>query len=312
MSIGRLAARGRCANAPAWLLAAVAGLAAAGCERRAESRCEPRPMPAPVAGDRAGMVWAPPGRFVMGSDHAFPEEAPAREVDVAGFWIADHEVTNAEFARFVDVTSYVTVAERRAARAGAAIFVPPTPDGSPGRWRLDGAAHWRRPAGAHSDWRALARHPAVNLAFEDALRYAQWLGHELPTEAQWEYAALGRRPLGRYPWGNELAPDDRWRANTWQGPFPLLDTAADGFASAAPVACYPPNDLGLYDMIGNVWEWTQDRWRRDGPAPARYVVKGGSYLCAPNYCQRYRASARQGQDADLGAAHIGFRTVVNP
>ena len=300
-------------------------------------------------GPRAGMVWIEGGTFTMGSDEERPEERAAHEVKVGGFWIDRHEVTNAQFARFVEATGYVTIAERGLDPAahpgvppellapGAVVFTPP--DGLLNLvdftqwWRYVPGADWRHPSGPGSSIEGKQNHPVVNVAYEDAQAYARWLGRELPTEAQWEFAARGGLNRATYSWGDAYYdPVAGWRANTWQGLFPLKDDVEDGYHGAAPVGCFAPNGYGLYDMAGNVWEYARDWYVPEhppGPATdpvgpdiafaARYagaagpsvVIKGGSYLCAPNFCARYRPAARQPQELSLGASHLGFRTVLN-
>jgi formylglycine-generating enzyme required for sulfatase activity len=282
----------------------------------------------------AGMVFVAAGSFTMGSDTAFPEEAPASPQSVAAFWIDRTEVTNAQFAEFAAATGYVTLAERgvRTAAAldapvvaGSAVFAPDgdklsaSPRNAEYWWRFVPGASWRAPEGPGSSLEGRARHPVVHIAYEDALAYAQWRGRSLPTEAQFEFAA---QTSSRRNAAGEHA------ANTWQGLFPTMSDPADGYASTAPVACYEPNALGLYDLVGNVWEWTASAYypshefaaaaaHPEGfdpaqPGEAVAVLKGGSFLCAPDYCMRYRPQARIGQSKGLGAAHIGFRTVLNP
>ena len=292
-------------------------------------------------GHTAGMVRIPAGRFTMGSDEHYPEEALSREVTVASFWIDRHDVTNAQFARFVAATGYVTVAERvpdvrrhpdlpAAMRvAGSAVFVMPA-GGQAGRWRYVAGADWRHPQGPDSSIVGRENHPVVHVAYEDALAYARWLGRDLPTEAQWEYAARGGLAGQPYVWGREFTPAGKPMANTWQGPFPLADTGDDGHRGTSPVGCFGANGYGLYDMAGNVWQWTST-WYRPGhsgrpevdssgpdeaqsfdprqPGVPAKVIKGGSHLCAPNYCMRYRPAARQARESDAGTSHIGFRTV---
>lgn len=291
----------------------------------------------------AGMVRVPAGRFTMGSDDHYPEEALSREVTIASFWIDRHDVTNAQFARFVAATGYVTVAERApdvsrhpdlpaAMRVpGSAVFVMPT-GGQAGRWRYVAGASWRHPQGPDSNIAGRENHPVVHVAYEDALAYARWLGRELPTEAQWEYAARGGQQAQPYVWGREFAPAGKPMANTWQGPFPLADTGDDGHRGTSPVGCFAANGYGLYDMAGNVWQWTST-WYTPGhsgrpetdpsgpsqahsfdprqPGVPAKVIKGGSHLCAPNYCMRYRPAARQARETDSGTSHIGFRTIRN-
>jgi formylglycine-generating enzyme len=297
----------------------------------------------PAGGDRhAGMVKMRGGRFTMGSDDHYAEEALSREVTLAGFWIDRHDVTNAQFARFVAATGYATVAERvpdvarhpdlpAAMRVpGAAVFVMPA-NRDAGRWRYVAGASWRHPQGPGSSIAGRENHPVVQVAYEDALAYAHWLGRELPTEAQWEYAARGGLEAQPYAWGREFTPAGKPMANTWQGAFPLVDTGDDGFSGTSPVGCFPANGHGLYDMAGNVWQWTSTWYRPghsgraevdpSGPSEAQSVdprqpglpakvIKGGSHLCAPNYCMRYRPAARQARETDSGTSHIGFRTVV--
>ena len=298
-------------------------------------------------GNRAGMVEISAGRFRMGSSAGYPEEREVHEVRVAGFWMDRHEVTNAQFARFVQATGYVTRAERKPQaqdfagldadrlQPGSAVFVPPRGaehlgGGAYAWWRWVPGASWRHPQGPGSGIAGLENHPVVHVAYEDALAYARWLGHELPTEAQWEYAARGGLDGAEYPWGNTPDAKGRPMANTWQGRFPSTDSGRDGHKGTAPVGCYPANGFGLYDVVGNVWEWTRDSYQArhaaapmvdpvvvslpaagtGGAAPAK-VIKGGSFLCAPDFCVRYRPAARQPQDTLLGAVHIGFRTVLN-
>jgi formylglycine-generating enzyme len=300
----------------------------------------------------AGMQWIPAGRFAIGSEQFRPEEAPVREASVDGFWIDTHDVTNAQFARFVRETSYVTTAERSAGRggtpAGSLLFrVPETVRDlqDVGQWwRIEPGANWRQPDGPGSDLEGRQNHPVVHVSHADALAYAAWAGRTLPTEAQWEYAARGGRDGDPFVWGAEADSDDAPKANYWRGVFPVLNTGSKGYKGTSPVGCFPPNGFGLYDMAGNVWQWTRDAWAmpartsslRSGGAsvhqaasfaavgqpfsaavtrtekPASYVIKGGSFLCAANFCMRYRPAARQPGDATTGASHIGFRTVLVP
>jgi sulfatase modifying factor 1 len=267
----------------------------------------------------AGMVWIPGGRFVPGSTKGYPEERPAGPVTVAGFWIDRTEVTNAQFAEFVARTGHVTVAERE---GRAPVFHVPSAAELEQRdypwWRSEPGASWRHPEGPASDLAGRAHHPVVQVAYEDALAYAHWLGRDLPSEAQWEYAARGGQPDD----GLQRAPRDRRgrpTANFWQGEFPLRNSGEDGFALAAPVGCFPPNPFSLHDTIGNVWEWTRDAYRGGHDAAAAscsheagasaHVIKGGSFLCSSDFCARYRASARHPQEPELPAMHVGFRTV---
>ncbi|MEX1154648.1 SUMF1/EgtB/PvdO family nonheme iron enzyme [Parvibaculum sp.] len=271
---------------------------------------------APRAGSPAGMVWVPPGTFTMG-DTIYPEEGPLRQVSVEGFWIDRTEVTNRDFAAFVAATGYVTVAERpvdtalhpylppEMRKAGAVVFVMPNDVDGMGDisqwWQYVPGANWRHPGGPASSIEGRDDFPVTAVALEDARAYAQWKGHALPSEAEWEWAARAADPA---------APPSHNRpkeANTWQGLFPIVNTADDGFVGVAPVGCFKPNALGLHDMLGNLWEWTADSY--DGRRDAN-VIKGGSFLCAPNYCMRYRPGARQPQEIDLATTHLGFRTVL--
>ncbi len=280
--------------------------------------------------ENPGMVFVPGGAFVMGSDRHLPEERFTHLVRLDGFWMDVTEVTNAEFARFVRATGYVTKAERREGR-GAAVFTAPTQLTRGGDisqwWQFKEDANWRRPEGGGSTIEGRDNHPVVNVDYEDAQAYAKWRGRDLPTEAEWEYASRGghRAEVGT----RDAYENDKPLANTWQGVFPVLNTGEDGFVGTAPVGCFGPNAYGLYDMIGNVWEWTSDWYRRGhardavvnpqgpagtvrtepGRAPSR-VIKGGSFLCASNYCARYRSTSRQPQEVDLGTTNIGFRTVL--
>ena len=295
---------------------------------------------------RAGMAWIKGGSFTMGDDEQRPEERFEHRATVSGFWIDRHEVTNAQFARFAEATGYRTLAERGLDPAtrpdlppellapGSMVFAVPEPitDGMDLSqwWRWVPGASWRRPLGPGSSLPGKENHPVVHVAYEDALAYARWLGRDLPTEAEWEFAARGGLEGADYSWGDtyyDLA--EGWRANSWQGPFPVQDTADDGHHGVAPVGCFEPNGYGLFDMAGNVWEYARDRYapgHRPGPAvdpvgpglleaglggPAT-VIKGGSWLCAPNFCARYRPSARQPQELGLGTSHVGFRTVLRP
>lgn len=289
----------------------------------------------PMPHKEADLCFIPAATFRMGSDHHYPEEAPAHVVAVDGFWMDRYAVTNRDFDRFVQATGHVTLAERPVDPAlypgaqpellvpSSVVFVKP-----PSRvdlrnvynwWQYIPGADWRHPRGPHSSLQGLWSHPVVHVAFEDAAAYAEWAGRRLPSEEQFERAA---ETSARRNASGEHA------ANTWQGRFPVQNDPVDGYPGAAPVACYEPNALGLYDMIGNVWEWTASAYypRHDFAAKAEYpdgfdpnqpgepvaVLKGGSYLCAPEYCMRYRPQARIGQSRGLGASHVGFRTVLNP
>ncbi len=267
--------------------------------------------PDEITDDKVG-VWIPAQTLTVGSEEHSAEEGPRVVVSVAGFWIDSTEVTNADFAKFVDATGYLTVAERDG--AGGGVFE--------GAWHLEETASWRQPFGHHRE-DARPDFPVVQIAYEDALAYARWLGRDLPTEIEWEAAARGGIQNAIYTWGNEArGADGKPQTNHWQGIFPIVDTGDDGFEGLAPVACFPANGYGLYDMAGNVWEWTQDPWsdRRQTVTvaaaatreDAARVIKGGSWLCADNFCHRYRPASRQLGDPSIGTIHIGFRTVLRP
>src|SRR5262245_30872824 len=301
------------------------------------------------------MVWILGGTFTMGSDRHYPEEAPAHRVSVGGFWMDKFAVTNERFAHFIETTGHVTLAER-----------PPNPADYPGAkpemlvpasvvfrkaprpvslqdryswWTYIPGADWRHPEGPGSSIVGLGNHPVVQVGFEDAEAYAAWTGKALPTEAEWEFAARGGLEGAEFAWGDEFAPAGRMMANTWQGEFPWQNLRTDGYEGTAPVGSFPANGYGLYDMAGNVWEWTTDWYQEHGkiqhacctldnprggdrassfdphmphiPIPRR-VMKGGSYLCAPNYCRRYRPAARMAQPIDTATCHLGFRCIVRP
>jgi len=301
------------------------------------------------------MVWVPGGTFRMGSDHHYPEEAPSHRVSLDGFWIDRTPVTNGHFKAFVNTTGHVTAAQivpnprdypgalPNMLYAGSLVFTPPARvndlrDWSQW-WTFMKGANWRRPYGPKTNIKGLDDHPVVHVSFADALAYAKWAGKDLPTEAEWEFAARGGLDGEEYAWGNSLTPGGKHMANTWQGAFPIQNLAEDGFERTSPVTEFPPNGYGLHDMIGNVWEWTSDWWSdghegdapkacciplnpRGGPETASYearqpairiprkVLKGGSHLCAPNYCRRYRPAARHAQPVDTSTSHVGFRCVL--
>ena len=251
----------------------------------------------------------PQGAYQMGSARAYPEERPVRQMQVNAFDIDVTEVTNAQFARFIRDTGYVTSAEKIQPgfdRSGAAVFTPPDVNNSTW-WRFVEGANWRHPEGPESSIEGRDSDPVVQVSHADAKAYADWVGRALPSEVQWEYAAKAGSQT-RYVWGETRTIDGVEQANTWQGAFPVQNTQDDGFLRRSPVGCYPPNRFGLYDMIGNVWEWTDTIYKQGEGEPV-YVIKGGSFLCAENYCRRYRPAARQPQEAGFPTNHIGFRTV---
>ena len=249
------------------------------------------------------------GTALIGSGDAYPEERPVRQVEIAAFDIDASEVTNRQFAEFVSATGYVTDAEKIQPGfgvPGAAVFKPPSAS-QPNWWQFVEGANWRHPDGPDSSITGRDLDPVVQVSFNDAAAFAEWAGRRLPSEAEWEYAARAGSTT-EFVWGDERAPNGVQKANTWQGAFPIQNDAKDGYAYRAPIGCYEPNNFGLYDMIGNAWEWTESLYQT-GPGEPVYTIKGGSFLCAPNYCQRYRASAKQPQEAGFSTNHIGFRTV---
>jgi formylglycine-generating enzyme len=301
------------------------------------------------------MAWIEGGEFRMGSDAHYPEEAPAHYVRVKGFFVDPCPVTNRQFATFVAATGYHTVAERmpnpadypgalpHMLKPGSLVFRktrgPVDLRNLSNWWEWKPGAYWRHPEGRGSSVAGRLDHPVVHVAFEDAEAYANWAGKVLPTEAEWEFAARGGLDDAEFVWGDEFAPESRQMANTWQGEFPWQNLCADGFERTSPVGVFPANGYGLFDMAGNVWEWTADWFSarhsadapkaccipenpRGGPEAGSYdqcnpsvriprkVVKGGSFLCAPNYCRRYRPAARHAQPIDTGMSHVGFRCVV--
>jgi len=294
------------------------------------------------------MAWIPGGDFAMGSDDFYDEEKPAHRRTSGGFWIDQHPVTVAEFRRFVKDTGHVTTAEIAPDPAdfpdapaellvpGSLVFTPtdgPVPlDDYRVWWSWVPGAQWRHPEGPGSNLNGREKHPVTQVSHADATAYAQWAGKALPTETEWEYAARGGLDGATYAWGDELEPRGRSMANTWQGEFPWQNL--DRFSRTSPIGSYPPNGYGLVDVCGNVWEWTEDAWTDSHaeiasasavksccapsassfvPTPASAssprVTKGGSHLCAPNYCLRYRPAARQPQTVDSATSHLGFRCV---
>ncbi len=307
------------------------------------------PGPAPD-----GMVWIPGGTFWMGCEGCgMPDAEPLHLVAVDGFWMDAAPVTNAEFARFVKATSYRTVAERPLdpedfpgvprdqLKPGAAVFTPPSfrvsLDNPLQWWRYVHGASWRHPEGPGSNLEGRDDHPVVQIAWEDAAAYLKWAGRRLPTEAEYEFAARGGRDRQRYAWGNDLKPGGKWPANIWQGTFPSNDSGEDGHRRTSAVTAFPPNDFGLYDMGGNVWQWCADWYRpdtyaravtADGPArnprgpddsfdpdepgAAKRVVRGGSFLCSDRYCSRYLVGSRGKAEISSGGSNLGFRGVRTP
>jgi sulfatase modifying factor 1 len=301
------------------------------------------------------MIWIPGGTFRMGSDKHYPEGAPAHCVSVDGFWIDRTPVTNRQFRKFVNATGHLTFAEippdpndypgalPHMLKAASLVFTPPKHpvdlrDWSQW-WRFKSGANWRRPYGPRSSISGLEDHPVVHVAYRDAEAYARWAGKELPTEAEWEFAARGGLDGAEFAWGDDFTLGGQHRANTWQGDFPHENRCDDGFARTSPVTAFPPNGYGIHDMIGNVWEWTADwyaaRYDVDAEKPCctpeksrggrevqsydpdqpeiripRKVIKGGSHLCAPNYCRRYRPAARHAEPVDTSTSHVGFRCVI--
>jgi formylglycine-generating enzyme len=301
------------------------------------------------------MLWIPGGSFLMGSNDFYTEERPVHEVMVAAFWMDKHPVTNSEFRQFVEATGHVTVAERppdpeqypgtdpAALVPGSLVFQKPPQRvslrDSKAWWAYIPGTCWKYPRGPCISVSLRDDHPVTHVAYEDAAAYAAWAEKSLPSEAEWEFAARGGISQAIFVWGNEFAPGGRIMANTWQGEFPWQNLAAGNCEGTSPVGSFPPNGYGLYDMAGNVWEWTtsffkprhqlggltsccmprtplvnspglSDTIEQPGGRITRRVVKSGSYLCARNYCYRYRPAARQGEAVDTSACHIGFRCIL--
>jgi formylglycine-generating enzyme len=303
----------------------------------------------------SNMIFIPSGTFRMGSDQHYPEEAPAHRVTVDRFWIDRTPVTNRQFKNFVRATGHKTFAEippdpkdypgalPHMLQAASLVFTPPNRPVDLRNWSqwwsFMKGANWRHPYGPKSNISGLGDHPVVHVAYADALAYAKWAGKDLPTEAEWEFAARGGLDGAEFAWGEELAPGGKHMANTWQGNFPHENRRDDGFDRTSPVTAFQPNGYGVFDMIGNVWEWTTDWWSakhqadtakaccvpknpRGGQEDESYdpcqpqikiprkVIKGGSHLCAPNYCRRYRPAARHAEAVDTSTSHLGFRCIV--
>ncbi len=306
-----------------------------------------------------GMRLIPAGTFLMGTDdkRSMPNERPAHKVHVDSFWMDEHPVTNTEFEKFVNNTHYISTAERKPdweelkkqvppgtpkpdeslLVPGSLVFVPPAGpvplDNLANWWRWTPGASWKNPEGIQSNLINRENHPVVHISWEDANNYCQWTGKGLPTEAEWEYAARGGLEGKRYSWGDEFQPQGKHMANTFQGDFPYHPKSEDGYSGTSPVGAFPANGYGLYDMAGNVWQWTKDWYREDtfvedskkelchnpeGPLQSfdpqeprvpKRVIKGGSFLCHSSYCESYRPSARRGMSPDTSSSHVGFRCV---
>ena len=276
---------------------------------------------------RDGMISIPAGDYQVGSDRFYPEEAPIRQVSIASFEIDQAPVTNAEFQQFVGSTGYRTVSERppdptlypglppEEQIPESVVFLPPPPTVDRSEplswWALIAGADWRHPQGPDTNLDGLMQHPVVHVAFEDALAYADWVGKRLPTADEWEVAARGGLVDQDYAWGSEKTPDGRWLANVWQGPFPWENKETDGWFWTSPVGSFPANGYGLVDVCGNVWEWTSTPYAVPEGEQERRVIKGGSFLCADNYCHRFRPSALMGQTLDTATCHMGFRCAAD-
>nr|WP_229215311.1 formylglycine-generating enzyme family protein [Dyadobacter bucti] len=294
--------------------------------------------------DTTGMIWIGGGEFLMGADE-FPDSRPMHRVSVDGFYMDEHEVTNAEYAAFVKATNYKTVAERPLNPAdypgvpadklvpGSAVFTPTKTQVSLDNplqwWNYVPGADWSHPEGPASSIKGRENYPAIHISYEDAAAYAKWAGKRLPTEAEWEFAAQGGKGNHTYYWGDQLKPGNKWVANIYQGNFPDKNTNEDGYTGAAPVKSFPPNPYGLYDMDGNVWEWCEDLYRPDyytkspkdnpkGPSDSydpdelgavKRVQRGGSFLCSDDYCIRYKAGSRGKGEVTSGSNNLGFRCV---
>jgi formylglycine-generating enzyme required for sulfatase activity len=344
------------------ILLAVAMLVACSGKKNEVNTASISPVAEPGEGEApAGMVWIPGGEFTMGTNdpQSYEAERPAHRVRVDGFWMDETEVTNAQFKEFADQTGYVTTAERKpdwpelqkqlppgtprphdsVMVAGSLVFTPPpyaiNLEDYSRWWKWTPGANWKHPEGPESNLEGRSDHPVVHVSYEDATAYCTWAGKRLPTEAEWEFASRGGHEGQRYSWGDEFTPQGKFMANTFQGVFPGDNSGEDGFSSSAPVKSFPENDYGLYDIIGNVWEWTSDYFNvnyyaqlaRDGltanpkgpdktfdpmePYAIKYVTRGGSFLCANDYCVNYRPSARQGTAFDTGISNVGFRCVVS-
>jgi len=285
-----------------------------------------------VTASTEGMLSLESGAFLMGSvdEWAYPGdgEGPVRRVKLGGYWIDAHAVSNADFERFVANTGYITEAEEY---GWSFVFGGLLPDDFPPTrgvahapwWRQVERADWRHPEGPQSDLDGRDNHPVVHVSHDDAQAFCAWAGKRLPTEAEWEFAARGGLEGRVFPWGDELEPSGRHRMNVWQGTFPRLNTRADGYLGTCPVDSYEPNDFGLYNMTGNVWEWCADWYSRDfhtrdkrtnprGPsAGTRKAARGGSYLCHASYCRRYRVAARNSLEPESTTGNVGFRCVVD-
>ncbi len=319
------------------------------------NRLSLRKNESPLNDPTRDMVWIEGGTFRMGSNDHYPEERPVHRVSVGGFYIDPTPVTNRQFRAFVEATGHVTYAEiapdpkdypgalPHMLKAGSLVFSPP--DGPVNLrdwsrwWDFRFRTNWRNPYGPGSSIKGMDDHPVVHVAYGDAEAFAAWAGKELPTEAEWEFAARGGLDGAEFAWGDEFTPDDKHMANTWQGAFPFENLKTDGYERTSPVRAFPPNGYGLFDMIGNVWEWTSDWWSNRHPEDApkaccvpvnprggtqeasydprqphvaipRKVLKGGSHLCAPNYCRRYRPAARHAEPIDTSTSHVGFRCVL--